>query len=123
MAAPDETTPEPVAAKSKTRTTFLTLPRELRHRIILGSFIAPLISSPLLRGYYRKLQKDTKAWATVLREVNPQLMDDVDYIARRVEGMIMENTFQKLEIGDQLYEAMEKRGHIHELANGMIEIC
>lgn len=60
----------------KPPTTFLTLPRELRHRILLQTYDLPF-------GYDYKQRMDSIAWASTFEIVHPALVADAVYVAKQ----------------------------------------
>jgi hypothetical protein len=94
---------------SKTTTTFLSLPRELRHSILVQSLgddelnlrdwhrsvltkwssMAAYSWSDSSTFLSRRKNKAVKKWASRLRHVHVQLVDDVDYLEEKLKGSIM----------------------------------
>jgi hypothetical protein len=73
---------EPARTNTRERTTFLTLPHELRQYIIYESIADGQIHPPFDRDI-TKVRSMIKLWAARLREVDPDIIGDVDEVQQR----------------------------------------
>lgn len=96
---PSQTTNRKLSAQARTKnpTSFLSLPRELRHKIFFES-VYPR-KYPTIQEYHKASKKYFEPskfhvicspwWATMIN-VHPQLEDDVDYVKTKLDAYINE---------------------------------
>ncbi|KAE9973890.1 hypothetical protein EG328_004176 [Venturia inaequalis] len=86
---------------SKKRTTFLSLPAEIRQQIIKGSFTMHLGNPAFKRKaeMLRSARTCVGAWAAILKEVEEDsaFEADVDFVARELMDTILEVALESLE--------------------------